>query len=260
MGRIFNGKQAGQPAIAVVVNAQRRLQTGELRCAGQKGRVGLAQLARIRPVFSVIDNQQLASAQRQGIIQRLRLGSWQAGWHGNDRDKWCILLGQHTMTGGNGIQIIGLKQQFDLQLFLWPVEPRQGSDQIIHLIGLLVERHKNRIGRQAGIGQPVLDCSLPRFGETGPARQAQAGLAEIGEQRRHMQGNLDRRVPHQADGRQNFNQQNQHHCLGKRYDLGCRQIRPLGAQLVAGLCHQQRLGPPDQMVQPAAMGGDLQTV
>ena len=144
--RIFQREQAGQPVLLAVAHDERRLQAGKVVGAAPEALERLAQLAGVRLVLGVVERDELAAAERQDEVQRLRLGARLAGRHGDDLE--LRQSGGGAARLGDGRRIVGLADQLDFDAAGRPVEARQGRDEALDHPRLLIERDEDRIDGQ----------------------------------------------------------------------------------------------------------------
>ena len=108
MRRIFQGKLPCQPAFASIEPVERGLQAGQFRtCCGEAfGRN--AQLLRVRPVLGVMNGDDLAGTEAQGIVEGAWLGPRPA--FGDEHDAVFVIKAER-LSCGDCLLVIGLERQ-----------------------------------------------------------------------------------------------------------------------------------------------------
>ncbi len=122
---IFRSEHHRQKATPGIVDAKRCLQAAQVQIRRIETRKSLSQLQRVRPVLRIIDDDEIATAQRQREVQRLGLRARVVRWHGHE-------IGQPGRHGGetafhriDRLQIVAFADQLDLQPLLRPVQFQQ---------------------------------------------------------------------------------------------------------------------------------------
>ena len=116
--RVFEGEAARQPGIAGVVDDEAPLQTGGSGRRLRKSLGGAAELVGVGHVLGVVDHEAGAAGQRQGDVERPRLGARQAG-----RAHHHLEPSRHPDLGEGrrGLGIVGLDHELDIELGRWVV-------------------------------------------------------------------------------------------------------------------------------------------
>ena len=146
--RVFDGKQSRQPAVAAIVDDERRLQAGEVVAGAAEGGEGLAELRRMRPILGVVDRDEGAAGKGQGEGQRLRLGTRSDG---RDKDDLVLPIAACGPGGGDRGGVVGFQNDLDIKTVARPVELVEGRDQIGDNRGLVIEGHQHGVDRKFGI-------------------------------------------------------------------------------------------------------------
>ena len=148
-GRVFEGEEARQPGAAgPVVDAEAGLQAGDLGRRGGEGRGGEAELARIRGVLRIVDDEEASPRQRQGDVERPRLRARAAGRHDEDYD---MRRQVEALQGHAGRGIVRFEHEHDVELSARIVEAQEIGDEAFDDLRLPVQGDEHRVGRQVRV-------------------------------------------------------------------------------------------------------------
>lgn len=106
----------------------------------------MGDLVGVRAILGVVDADDLAAREGQGVVQRARFGPGLSPGHGQHAHEG------RQGRGGNGLcrdRIVGLQQQQDVEPFGRVAHPRQMRDQTFGDLGLLEHRHEDADDRRA---------------------------------------------------------------------------------------------------------------
>ena len=110
---------------------------------------GAAQLVGLRPVLGVVDHDEIAVGELQGIVQGLGLGVRLLVRHHEGAEVAGQVQGQDCRLR---LGVGGLEHQEDLELGGRVVESAQGLDKVRQHVGLAHEWHQHGVDRQQPVG------------------------------------------------------------------------------------------------------------
>ena len=141
----------------------------------------IAQLAGLRAIFRVVDHDEVAARDLQGVVERLGLGARSAGWH----DEKPEVGGQGKLSGsGLCLRIVGLEDEKNLELGQGIVEGLQRLHQCGQDVALAVQRDEHAVEGQ----HPVGHAASARAGHVNLLPRPPEGLAQgYKPQSRHAQ-------------------------------------------------------------------------
>ena len=110
-------------------------------------------MLRLGLIFRVEDDDIVAARKLQGVVARLGLGARLRRWH---QHQLHIGLEPQLFCHGDGIAVIGLEDQLDVELGARIVQPPHGARQQRQNLRLLIKRHQDRIDRQVLVLRQIM--------------------------------------------------------------------------------------------------------
>ena len=161
--RVFQRELACRPTLVGIVDIQAGLQAAEVWTGFSETDVSLLQLAGLGIVFGIIDDDEGAGCQRQGIHQRARLCA--RGTRRNGHNPHSRAAVDFSLKGDARCGVVCFSDEKDVAFVGGPIEALKGCNNRRHHVGFAVKRNQDRVdgpvdirfgwGRQRGLAARV---------------------------------------------------------------------------------------------------------
>ena len=148
--RVFEREHAGEHVLVGVPIVECGLHAHEVLAAALEGDDGLLQLIGLGAVLGVIDHEEVAAGEEHADVARLRLRLRSALGDDEHRHRLGRVRGPRRL---DGLGVVRLQEEQDLELLGRVVELGQVADEIGDDVRFLVDGNEDRVGRQLVVAE-----------------------------------------------------------------------------------------------------------